>query len=96
MVINQGRACPRGRYGHWGGTRDMPMCGVHDKGERQETDKEDTHGGDICREPQVDMLATDPLDSALSTWVLWVGGYGEMREGSRDASHSGWMAAMVP
>ena len=74
----------------------MPMHGVHDKGERQEMDKEDTHGGDVHREPQVDVLAMDPWASALSTWVLWAGGYGRMREGSWDMSHSGWMAAMVP
>ena len=96
MVVDEEQVRPRSRYGCWGGTRDVPMRGVHDKGERQETDKEDTHGGDVCREPQVDTLATDPWDSALSTRVLWAGGYGEMREGSRDASHSGWMAAMVP
>ena len=96
MVVDEGWARPRSRYGHWGGTRDVPMRGVHNEGEQQETDKEDTHGGDVCREPQVDVLATDPWDSALSTQVLWAGGYGGMREGSWDASHSGWMAAMVP
>ena len=96
MVVDEGWARPHGRYRHWGGTRDVPVRGVHDKGERQEMDKEDTHGGDVRREPQVDALAMDPLDSALSTRVLWAGGYGEMREGSRDASHSGWTAAMVP
>ena len=96
MVVDEGRVCPHGQYGRWGGTRDVPVRGVHDKGEQQETDKEDTHGGDVRSEPQVDALATDPWDSAISTWVLWVGGYGEMREGSRDASHSRWTAAMVP
>ena len=96
MVVDEGQAGPHGQYGRWGGTRDMPMCGVHNKGEWQETDKEDMHGGDVCRELQVDVLATNPWDSALSTRVLWAEGYGRMREGSRDTSHSGWMAAMVP
>ena len=96
MVVDEGRAHPHGRYGRWGGTRDVPVRGVHNKGEWQETDKEDMHGGDVHREPQVDTLAMDPWDSALSTWVLWAGGYGEMREGSWDVSHSRWTAAMVP
>ena len=95
MIVDEGWVHPHGLYGCWGGTKDVPVHEVHDEGEQQETDKEDTHGGDVRREPQVDALATDPWDSALSTRVLWVGGYGGMREGSQDVSHSRWMAAMV-
>ena len=70
MVVDKGWAHPHGRYGCWGSTRDMPVHGVHNEGERQEMDKENTHGRDVCREPQVDTLAMDPWESALSTQVL--------------------------
>ena len=49
-----------------GGTRDVPVRVVHDEGERQETDKGDTHGRDVRR---------------AAGWTHWgsVGSYGGMK-----------------